>query len=227
MNVELALRYYPVVEVLRQKRVTKVLEVGSGINGISDFFKGQVVGVDVNFSRLSGAKNPNITHKVGSITKIPVADSSINFVICIDTLEHLPPSWRKKGLQELLRVTKSGGTVIIGFPSGYLSLQAEKIINSLYRLVQKRDHPWLAEHFVSGLPSLQATIRELRELGGNRVKVTGNVNLLVWMVIHLIFTLWDGKINLNRLTFLDQPLFSLGKFLQVGPFYRQILVIEK
>lgn len=227
MNVELALRYDPVVKLFHQRRVTRVLEVGSGVNGISDFFAGQVIGVDVNFSRLDGVKNPNITHQVGSIAKIPVKSNSFNYVVCIDTLEHLSKGEHHQALQELWRVTKSGGTLIIGFPSGSLSLQAERIINDLFRLIQKKDHPWLAEHLIHGLPDSATVVRELKKLGCKKITITGNVNLLIWLLVHLIFTLLDGRINPARLDFLAWPLFNLGKFLSVGPYYRQMLWIEK
>jgi len=52
----------------------------------------------------------------GDLRKIPLADSSVDIIICIQVLEHLPEPW--KVIEELYRILKPGGTIFASCPQG-------------------------------------------------------------------------------------------------------------
>ena len=52
----------------------------------------------------------------GNLRKIPLADNSIDVIICIQVLEHLPDPW--KVIEELYRILKPGGKIFASCPQG-------------------------------------------------------------------------------------------------------------
>jgi ubiquinone/menaquinone biosynthesis C-methylase UbiE len=228
MNIDTALRYEPVVKELKKvnPKGLPLLEVGSGINGITDFYKGKVFGVDSDFSRIKEQKNKNIIHKKGSIIKIPFKDNSFSYVVCLDTFEHLPKEKRKTAFKELLRVVKDSGYILAGFPEGNASKNAEKIINNLFKAVQGRYHPWLSEHQEYGLPQKLEIKKYLKELSIKSYEVRPNVNIFIWVIMHFLYTVFDSRKTADRFSFLKPVLFSLGKNLKLPPFYRSIYIIK-
>lgn len=220
MNIDAKLRYYPVVDFLKRKNGEgkTILEVGSGTKGLAEFYSGKVVGVDSDFSKTEGERLKNITLQKGNITKLPFKDNLFKYVICLDTFEHLSKNIHQKAIGELLRVTKDGGVIIIGFPSGALSAIFEKVINNLFKFVHENNHPWLIEHIENGLPEVKKIKFELCNV--KNVKVYGNCNILIWFLMHLLFTVF----KLNR----GQSLFyKVAKVLNLPPYYRKIIVVKK
>src|SRR6185312_5745895 len=59
------------------------------------------------------AESPNVRLKDGRADKLPYTDNSFDYVTCSLVLHHLPQSEQQKALQEMCRVLKSGGTVLI------------------------------------------------------------------------------------------------------------------
>lgn len=220
MNIDAAVRYYPVVEFLkRENREGKtVLEVGSGTKGLAEYYTGKVVGVDSDFSKTEGDRLKNITLVEAAITKIPFKDGIFKYVVCMDTLEHLPKNIRQKAIQELLRVTKSDGIMLVGFPSSNLSSTFEKAINNFFKLVQGRDHPWLTEHIANGLPEVKELKFELSSM--KSIKIYGNCNLFIWFLMHLFFTVLNLKMG-------QRLFYKFAKALNLPPYYRKLIVIKK
>lgn len=52
----------------------------------------------------------------GDLRKIPLADNSVDVIICIQVLEHLPEPWTV--IKELHRILKPGGKVFASCPQG-------------------------------------------------------------------------------------------------------------
>lgn len=52
----------------------------------------------------------------GDLRNIPLPDNSVDIVICIQVLEHLPQPWRV--IEELHRILKSGGKIFASCPQG-------------------------------------------------------------------------------------------------------------
>ncbi|MCD4666612.1 class I SAM-dependent methyltransferase [archaeon] len=72
--------------------------------------------IDPNQELIKKAKknNPNIFFKIGSAEKIPFKDKSFDVVILSDVIEHVDDE--KKSLDEIYRVLKSKGTLILTTP---------------------------------------------------------------------------------------------------------------
>lgn len=229
-NIDAALRYQPIVKKLESSKWRKypILEIGSGTNGVTDYYEGEVIGLDSDFSKTKIEKNKNIEHKKGSIVKLPFKESSFYQVICVDTLEHLPKTLREKATFEMLRVTKKGGFIYLGFPSGKLSAKFEGKIRNQFKGVQNYEHPWLKEHLEYGLPEKEEILNYFYKNGvsKNNVKVLGNVNILIWYLIHLLFTVYDGKKIFRLLKLLVKPIFIISK-INFPPLYRKILIIQR
>lgn len=91
---------------LRPKRI---LEIGIG-NGIVSYFLGQA-GLSVTTFDYDEQLEPDI---VGSVTAIPITDSSYDMVACFQVLEHLPFDSFLPVLKEIHRVTS--GYAVISLP---------------------------------------------------------------------------------------------------------------
>lgn len=82
---------------------------------------GQLIGLDISESLFLGSilrddpETPRpINFIVGSVESIPMADSSVDISTAMFVLYHCDPL---KGLQELKRVTKPGGTIVVATSS--------------------------------------------------------------------------------------------------------------
>lgn len=229
-NFDSALRYKPVVDLIEKSKYVKfpVLEIGSGGSGISDYFKGSVIGIDTDFSKTGTEKNPNIKYIKGSIFKVPLGNNSFYNVVCLDTLEHISAQKRAKAISELIRVTKKGGIIYLSFPTGKMSAVFEEQINHLFFKKNQYDHPWLKEHKKNGLPEREEIILKVKELGitKTRIKIIGNANLFAWVLMHWLFTINHKMLISRGLKRLYRILFFLFS-LPIPPFYRVILVIKK
>lgn len=227
-NIDTKLRYLPIVEYLQKigHDGETILEVGSGANGISDFTTQRVIGLDDDFSKTGQSKNVNITHNQGSITKLPYKSSSFKVVVCMDTFEHISLQDRGLALKELIRVTDNGGLLFLGFPTGGLNPFFENMINGLFKLVYKRDNPWLIEHKKYSLPTKDEVENELKKNEEIIYSVVGNVNVLVWFFSHLLFTILSPR---KKMAFLNRSkawFYKLGK-LPIPPYYRSIYIVER
>ena len=69
-----------------------------------------------------------------------------------EVLEHLPKSYRRRFVDDLMRVTRRG--VIFSCPlQSPLVEEAEQVVNDAYQLRHGQPHPFLREHKEFGLPS--------------------------------------------------------------------------
>lgn len=117
-NINLVLRYYPIVkklkEISRKTKNLRVLEIGSGSIGITRFYNEEVTGIDIESERY---KNPRLNFIKGSATKLPFSDSSFDAVISVDTLEHLTRKEQIKMVLEAYRVSKK--YIMFTYPIGF------------------------------------------------------------------------------------------------------------
>src|SRR3712207_2883485 len=102
--LDIVLRYYPIVQIINKLPYTKVLEVGSDDYGIAPYLKNKKTTLfDTAFRRQNLQQ---VNYKTGSVLSLPFKDSSMDLVVSVDMLEHIPPKLRKKAINELIRVTK-------------------------------------------------------------------------------------------------------------------------
>ena len=132
------LRYNPIVNLVKKisksKKDIKILEIGSGSIGITRFYKGHVVGIDIEAERYA---NPRLKFIKSSATYLPFKDRSFDIVISIDTLEHLTRKEQLKMVQEAYRVSKK--YIFLTYPIGFNKYQ-ERILKT-----------WKASHLTKSL----------------------------------------------------------------------------
>ncbi len=125
----------------------KVLEVGPGNGLTASYLKKQ--GVEVTTLDIDATLNSDI---VGSVTKIPLPNSSVDCVLAAEILEHLPWSEVPGALGEIYRVAKVGA--VISIPDSrrtlfYLSLKLPWLPRlDIFRKIQQRDeHKFDGQHY--------------------------------------------------------------------------------
>lgn len=91
----------------------QVLDVGCGSSRILGAIPG-MIGLDIQLHKLryAGRYGNALVH--GSIFELPFADASFDCVICSEVIEHIPA--QEKPFDELTRVLKTGGRLILGTP---------------------------------------------------------------------------------------------------------------
>ncbi len=112
-------RYYTVLELIKGKIVLDVASgSGYGTNLIAQYAK-KVYGVDNNQDAIEYSKAKygarNIEFLLGEATAIPLKDDLVDYVISMETLEHI--NNQDKFLNEIKRVLKPGGILILSTPN--------------------------------------------------------------------------------------------------------------
>lgn len=106
----------------------RIVEVGYGAGLLFRTLSqmaNEVIGVDVLDTRASAAVAgmlhqlaiKNVRLVSGSVLGLPLADQSVNAVLCLSVLEHLHPGDEMKtAAREIGRVLRANGVAILGFP---------------------------------------------------------------------------------------------------------------
>lgn len=123
----------------------KVLEVGCGYGSLSVYTakKGaRVTGVDLSSEAIKISKrNASLNHKKVIFKqvkgeKLPFKNKTFDLVVCCETLEHIPNY--KKAIDEIIRVTKDSGKIIITTPNSlnlrgiYLRVNSKQPIENFF-----------------------------------------------------------------------------------------------
>lgn len=146
-NINLVMRYYPISKFLKKiikenkNRRLRILEVGSGSRGITRFYGGRVIGVDIEPEKYG---SPRLIFLKASATNLPFKDGSFDVVLSVDTLEHLTRKDMIKMVQEADRVARKH--ILFTYPAGFTKYH-EKIVKTW-----KRSHltKSLEEHLHGG-----------------------------------------------------------------------------
>ena len=129
-------RYYFVVNQIDLKN-KKVLDIASGegygSNILSNYAQ-NVVGVDISNEAVEHAKikynNTNLKFVQGDAAKIPLDDDSFDVVVSFETIEHHDKHLEM--MNEIKRVLKSDGILIISSPDKYHYTDLPKIKNEFH-----------------------------------------------------------------------------------------------
>jgi SAM-dependent methyltransferase len=127
----------------------RILEVGSGTEGIARYLKRVVVGVDHAFG---STVNQHLTPVRGSILNLPFSEDAFDDVICVDTLEHVAHGERLRAILELIRVARR--RVIISGPAGAFAESGDAAYADHIARRRGSVPSWLEEHLRYGIPSL-------------------------------------------------------------------------
>jgi len=129
-------RYYFVINQIDLKN-RKVLDIASGegygSNILSNYAQ-SVVGVDISKEAVEHAKskynNTNLKFVQGDAAKIPLDDDSFDVVVSFETIEHHDKHLEM--MNEIKRVLKSDGILIISSPDKYYYTDLPKIKNEFH-----------------------------------------------------------------------------------------------
>ncbi|HTF89742.1 MAG TPA: methyltransferase domain-containing protein [Planctomycetota bacterium] len=195
-----------------------VLDVGGRTAVLRDFVsKERVTLVDLEPANVTG-------FVLGDGAKLPFRDKSFDVVTALDTLEHVPPAARTAFLRECGRVARRW--VVIAGP--YHSERVAKAETLLRRFLKQKlgiEHRYLDEHRRYGLPSREATERELAEMGA-RVRSLGHANLDRWLAMMCLSMYLDDDPSLRSLgasvnEFYNRNLYASD---HGDPVYRHIVI---
>lgn len=103
----------------------KVLDVGcwtGQLEQLAHKSAKKLVAIDANPEAISFAKKKlsDVSFKVARAEKLPFSNSCFDTVLFMDVIEHLPKESEVSVLNEINRVIKPGGTLIIGTPNKHL-----------------------------------------------------------------------------------------------------------
>lgn len=124
IKIEHLHRYYAITDLVRGK---SILDAASG-EGYGSYILSQyayhVTGLDLSaeaivHSKLTYAKD-NISFVQGSIDELPIPDNSIDVVVSFETIEHVNEETQHRFLQEIKRVLKPNGLLVISTPDKYI-----------------------------------------------------------------------------------------------------------
>jgi O-antigen biosynthesis protein len=152
-------RYKACADILRQlcpSGKAAVLDVGSGeyllLGKLAPEY--QIVYADPLLEGLS-EQEPD---KIGSDVFSPLLDDrSFDYVVSVDTLEHIPPDRRSQFLERLFSLAKSGIIIAAPCSDDAVAADTDAYINGIYKSAFGQDYSWLSEHFSYGLPSAAQT----------------------------------------------------------------------
>jgi ubiquinone/menaquinone biosynthesis C-methylase UbiE len=222
-EIDVVMRYMPIVKIFKDvyKPGKKVLEVGAGGNGITNYLDIPITALDLEFSK-DLKENKLITKIVASVEKIPLPDKSVDILLSVDMFEHLNSDLRKNALKEFFRVLKPEGFIIIAVPCGKLASFHEKMLNSIYKAAKGKDNHWLIEHINFGLPESDDILKQIKSVKNDcKITVKDNVNVFMWFWIYL----FRSFLPLLVRRIIMQAVYPFAKYINILP-YRKIFIIS-
>ena len=135
-NYELILQsIYDLVEDLNKKN-SKILEIGVGTGNLASKFLNSnydIVGIDQSREMLSVAKEkyPRLKVRLGEFLKIPYDNKSFDIIISTYAFHHLNESEKCIAIEEMIRVLKDNGVIIVGDLMFESKDSEEKILKNL------------------------------------------------------------------------------------------------
>ena len=93
----------------------RVLDYGCGIGDFL-YYRDNSSGVDINRFGVDHCKSRGLDVRLVKDGVIPHPESSFDSVILDNVLEHVPPADVDRTIDEVMRVLRPGGTLLIGVP---------------------------------------------------------------------------------------------------------------
>jgi SAM-dependent methyltransferase len=220
-------RYASVGEVLGllAEPGASVLDVGSGEARLLDRYAREL---ECSYLDPLLAKDEGTRVLAGGFSRLAEEERTWDWLVSVDTLEHIPEAERGAFLRTLVERARVGLVVSGPCIEDAAALEVDDRVNESYRRKTGEDYPWLVEHKEFGLPSRSWMIQEL-QAAGFETQVLGNGHapwlgfLLPYFVCYL-----DDPQHLSLLRELS-GLFNekLYRFDHLPPHYRSIVVATK
>jgi SAM-dependent methyltransferase len=234
-NIDGALRYARIIELLadRFRPDLRILEVGSGAGGITEFLRFPVHGLDAAFDRTEPVATPYLIRVAGRAQDMPFEDRSFDAVVAAEVMEHIPAEGRPDALREMLRVLRPGGRLVVTFPADATARDCDTRLNEAYRARYGEDHPWVIEHLREGVPVTEEMRELLSGLGGPDVTVSvlRHLHRRAWLFQQLVYSArrWFAvtlPLGLHSRAGVG-VVFRILRHLNGEPAYRTILVADR
>lgn len=228
INFNFYSRYLQARRVLNKNKLPgfnsyELLEVGSGDVGIAFFFsKYKNIALDISFK---DGPIPLQKKVIATSTALPFKSGAFNFVVSVDTLEHLPREYRLLAIKEMARVARK--FLVITAPCSKLSEEYEERLLKLFTLRGRLPPAWLIEHRHNGLPQdneIEELVKSIADK--NTVTTVPYGNLKLWFIINCTLAYSSIFYLLSNLIVSVGNLF-IGKVLINGPYYRKTVILEK
>lgn len=217
-----AARYFPIIRELKQQLDDgdSILEVGSGVFGLGQFFDRPFVGCDVSFS--TKPRKPMFP-VLATATQLPFGDETFDAVIVSDVLEHVPPECRTAVIREALRVTRK--VAIFGFPCGQEAFACDQRLAGIYDQEKQEAPNWLKEHMRHPFPT-ESLFDDLT--GRWNVKSFGNESLgfHLSMMRREMRRFWNYSFLIS-LAVAPRIAEYLLRRMDREPFYRKVFVVQQ
>lgn len=143
--------YHPFVFALVPPELQKktLLDIGCGkgvwgfmIRAQRDLAGSTFIGIDLNETYLDFAKKHRVYNKLLKTNlkkKLPLLDQSVDFIICSEVIEHIKKDEGFHLLDEIERIIKPGGRVIITTPNVWLESPFDEPLDKHYSLWNPQD----------------------------------------------------------------------------------------
>jgi SAM-dependent methyltransferase len=234
-NIDGAMRYWMVTRLFSDlySPDLEIAEIGSGSAGITEFLDHPVTGVDPAFERTAERANPRLTRVLGSAADLPFADATFDVVLCLEMMEHLPHELRAPSVQEMLRVLRPGGRLVLTFPADATATRLDTKLNAAFRKKKGMDHPWAVEHLQHGVPATEEIRRLVAEQLGphDALEVRKHSWAPAWLLQQMLFSVDYGYPFTRAIGLHTTPtaklLFRILRHANFGECYRSIVVVSK
>ncbi len=155
----------------------RILDVGGRGNHLRKFLPHD----DVFYLDPLVDQNEDENYIPGDGCDMPLPGSAFDFVVSLDTFEHIPQDKRSAFVSEHIRVARIGGILIAPFAGPGVE-DAEKHANTFFETLTGEEHPWLTEHISYGLPRIEQ-VTSVAEAQNIPYTMYGNNAMSVWSLI--------------------------------------------
>ena len=197
--------YLEALKILNKiKKPVKILEVGAADCKIKEFLNKNIKYTSIDLKQGSDY-NTDLNKE-----KLPFKDNTFDAIMCLETLEHT--LYPHKAMQELKRVTKPKGLMILSMPNEY--------------------NYWLRINYVLGIKKMQTdtpflVVEKLQHIHKPRAKDVINFFKQHTEIKKIVY-IWQSKASgtKNIFTYIDKPINLLAK-IYPSLFSRVVMVFAK